>query len=554
MRTFATEDLYRGKPALDPAEIFVRQEIEPAVTCIASLVGSRDPYCLCATGSDRAPRLYKTGIGEHVSIGAIISLTTYFILMIGIGIYAYRKSTATSADYILGGRNLPPAVAALSAGASDMSGWLLLGLPGALYAAGLVEAWIGIGLFLGALVNWIVVAPRLREQTERYDNALTIPAFLANRFPSRGVMLRMVSAVIIVVFFAVYTASGLVAGGKLFQSAFDGSYQFGVWLTLGVVLAYTVVGGFLAVSLTDFCQGLIMMLALIIMPAIVLYSGKGAGFAQVQETLSGVEGFSLDLWTPDMTLIGFISLLAWGLGYFGQPHIIVRFMAVKSVAAVATARNIGMAWMGIALIGAVGVGIFGRAYVERNGVVIEDSETIFIYLADNLFPGLITGFFLAALLAAIMSTVSSQLLVSSSSLAEDFYKLVLNRGASEKTLVAIGRISVVAVGAVAALIAGDPESEVLDLVANAWAGFGAAFGPLVILSLTWPRMNGAGAVAGLVVGAATVGLWIFTGLKAATGLYEIIPGFVLAWLAIYVVSLATKDRGEFRSTISAPAE
>ncbi|SFQ30705.1 solute:Na+ symporter, SSS family [Roseivivax halotolerans] len=489
-----------------------------------------------------------------MSLGVLISLAAYFILMLGIGIYAYRNATSSSEEYILGGRNLPPAVAALSAGASDMSGWLLLGLPGALYASGLVEAWIGIGLFIGALVNWIVVAPRLREQTERYDNALTIPAFLANRFPSQGGTLRMVSAVIIVVFFAVYTASGLVAGGKLFQSAFDGSYQFGVWLTLGVVLAYTVVGGFLAVSLTDFCQGLIMMLALIIMPAIVLYAGEGGGFGQAQETLSGVEGFSLNLWTADMTFIGFISLLAWGLGYFGQPHIIVRFMAVKSVAAVSTARNIGMAWMGIALIGAVGVGIFGRAYVERNGVEIGDSETIFIYLAENLFPGLITGFLLAALLAAIMSTVSSQLLVSSSSLAEDFYKLVLNKNASETTLVTVGRIAVVAVGIVAALIAGDPESQVLGLVANAWAGFGAAFGPLVILSLTWPRMNGAGAVSGLVVGAVTVGLWIFTPLKAATGLYEMIPGFALSWLAIYVVSLATEDKGEFRAAEASPAE
>ncbi|ETW14105.1 proline:sodium symporter [Roseivivax marinus] len=489
-----------------------------------------------------------------MSLGVLISLAAYFILMLGIGVYAYKNATSSSEEYILGGRNLPPAVAALSAGASDMSGWLLLGLPGALYASGLVEAWIGIGLFIGALVNWIVVAPRLREQTERYDNSLTIPAFLANRFPSQGGTLRMVSAVIIVVFFAVYTASGLVAGGKLFQSAFDGSYQVGIWLTLGVVLAYTVVGGFLAVSLTDFCQGLIMMLALIIMPAIVLYAGEGGGFDQARETLSGVEGFTLGWWTSDMTFIGFISLLAWGLGYFGQPHIIVRFMAVRSVAAVATARNIGMAWMGIALIGAIGVGIFGRAYVERNGVSIEDSETIFIYLAENLFPGLITGFLLAALLAAIMSTVSSQLLVSSSSLAEDFYKLVLSKNASETTLVTVGRIAVVAVGVVAALIAGDPESQVLGLVSNAWAGFGAAFGPLMILSLTWPRMNGLGAVAGLVVGAATVALWIFTGLKAATGLYEMIPGFAFSWLAIYLVSRATADQGEFRAVEAAPAE
>jgi SSS family solute:Na+ symporter len=455
---------------------------------------------------------------------------------------------------MLGGRDLPPAVAALSAGASDMSGWLLLGLPGALYAAGLVEAWIGIGLFIGALINWIVVAPRLREQTERYDNALTIPEFLGNRFPSQATSLRMVSAIIIVLFFAVYTASGLVAGGKLFSSAFAGEYQVGVWLTLGIVLAYTVVGGFLAVCLTDFVQGFIMMLALIIMPAVVLYAGDGGGFVQAGQTLSNVEGFTLSWWTPEMTFIGWLSLMAWGLGYFGQPHIIVRFMAVRSVKEVPTARNIAMAWMGISLIGAIGVGILGRAYVERSGIVLEDAETIFILLAETLFPAIVTGFLFAALLAAIMSTVSSQLLVSSSSLAEDFYRLLVNKKASDKAIVTVGRIAVVAVGAVAAFIAGDPDSQVLGLVANAWAGFGAAFGPLMILSLTWSRMTGAGAVAGLVVGAVTVIVWISLGWNASflggPGIYEIIPGFLFAMAAIVIVSLVTEAKGEFRALVA----
>jgi SSS family solute:Na+ symporter len=482
--------------------------------------------------------------------GVWISLTIYFVAMLGIGFYAYRKSTGNSEEYMLGGRNLPPAVAALSAGASDMSGWLLLGLPGALYAAGLVEAWIGVGLFIGALVNWIVVAPRLREQTERYDNALTIPEFLANRFPTQATALRLVSAMIVVVFFAVYTASGLVAGGKLFSTAFDGGYQTGVWLTLGIVLAYTVIGGFLAVCLTDFVQGCIMMLALIIMPTVVLYTGDGGGFAQASETLSGIEGFTLSWWTEGMTFIGWLSLMAWGLGYFGQPHIIVRFMAVRSVAEVSTARNVAMGWMAISLIGAIGVGVFGRAYVERSGIVLADPETIFILLAETLFPALITGFLFAALLAAIMSTVSSQLLVSSSSLAEDFYRLLVNKEASDRTIVTVGRIAVVAVGAVAALIAGDPDSQVLGLVANAWAGFGAAFGPLMILSLTWNRMTGLGAVAGLVTGALTVIVWIALGWNSSflggPGVYEMIPGFLLAMAAIVIVSLATEAKGEFR--------
>ncbi|GAB3678589.1 sodium/proline symporter PutP [Salinisphaera aquimarina] len=493
-----------------------------------------------------------------MAIGVWISLLLYFGLMIGIGFYAWRKSTSSSEEYMLGGRQLSPAVAALSAGASDMSGWLLLGLPGALYASGLVEAWIGIGLFVGAFVNWIVVAPRLREQTERYDNSLTIPQFLSNRFPSKAMALRTVSAIIIVVFFSVYTASGLVAGGKLVQSAFGevvnigsfSDYSVGVWGTLAVVLAYTVVGGFLAVSLTDFCQGVIMMLALIIMPAVVLFGSGGGGYGQASETLAQVDPNFLS-WTSGLTVIGFFSAVTWGLGYFGQPHIIVRFMAIRSVSEVPTARNIGMTWMGISLIGAVSLGIFGRAYAVRNGLNVEDSETIFIVLADLLFNPFVTGFLYAALLAAVMSTISSQLLVASSSLTEDFYRLFLRKEASEGEAVMIGRISVLLVGVVAAFIASDPNSEVLGLVSNAWAGFGAAFGPLIILSLMWPRMSGAGAVAGLVAGAVTVIVWIALGWNSSffglPGIYEIIPGFIAAWAAIYFVSLATESTGEFRA-------
>lgn len=492
-----------------------------------------------------------------MAIGIWISLILYFGLMIAIGFYAWRKSTASSEEYMLGGRDLSPSVAALSAGASDMSGWLLLGLPGALFASGLVEAWIGIGLFVGALVNWIVVAPRLREQTQRYDNSLTIPEFLANRFPSKAMALRVVSAVIIVVFFAVYTASGLVAGGKLFSSAFGGlisstsfsDYSIGIWLTLAIVLTYTVIGGFLAVSLTDFCQGIIMMLALIIMPAVVLFGSGGGGLSQASETLAQV-GPNYLSWTHGLTFIGFMSAVTWGLGYFGQPHIIVRFMAVRSVADVPKARNIGMAWMAISLTGAIALGIFGRAYAVRTNLNVSDPETIFIILANLLFDPLVTGFLYAALLAAIMSTISSQLLVSSSSLTEDFYRLFLRKEAGDKEAVLIGRLSVLLVGVVAAFIAGDPNSEVLSLVGHAWAGFGAAFGPLMILSLTWRRMSGTGAVAGLVAGALTVIVWISLGWHSSfmggQGVYEIIPGFVIAWIAIYVVSLATQSSGEFR--------
>jgi SSS family solute:Na+ symporter len=493
-----------------------------------------------------------------MDIATLLTLALYFLGMIGIGLYAWKKSTDTSEGYLLAGRNLPPAVAALSAGASDMSGWLLLGLPGALYAAGLVEAWIGIGLFLGAIANWVLVAPRLREQTESYGNALTIPQFLANRFPDQGTNLRVVSAVIVVVFFTVYTAAGLVGGGKLFETAFAGvlpdigltDYTMGIWLTGLIVLAYTMVGGFLAVSLTDFVQGVIMMLALVIMPLVVMFGSGGDAGGSITEV--PVEGFLS--FTQGLTIIGFISAVTWGLGYFGQPHIIVRFMAIDTVKRVARARNVALTWMGISLLGAVGMGIAGRAYAERNGIVVEDPETIFIVLSQLLFHPAVTGFLYAALLAAIMSTISSQLLVSSSSLTEDFYRLFLRKQASEREAVNVGRVCVALVALAAIVLASNPNSEVLGLVANAWAGFGAAFGPLILLALMWRGMTGAGALAGLITGAAVVGGWIALGwnesFMGGEGLYEIVPGFIAAWLAIVLVSKATTSENR----VAQPAE
>ncbi|PFG51121.1 SSS family solute:Na+ symporter [Marinobacter sp. LV10R520-4] len=492
-----------------------------------------------------------------MAIGVWISLIGYFGLMIAIGIYAMRTSTSSSEDYMLGGRSLSPKVAALSAGASDMSGWLLLGLPGALYVSGLASAWIGIGLFVGAFVNWTLVAPRLREQTVHYGNAITIPSFLANRFPTQALSLRTVSAIVIVVFFAVYTASGLVAGGKLFESAFSGIFNFGglsdyavgIIITLGVVLVYTVIGGFLAVSMTDFVQGVIMMLALVLMPAVVLFGEGGGGYTQAAQTLNEIDPTLLS-WTEGLTFIGWLSAVTWGLGYFGQPHIIVRFMAIRTLKEVPVARNIGMGWMAISLIGAISLGIFGRAYAVRTGMAIDDPETIFIILSDLLFHPLITGFLYAALLAAVMSTISSQLLVSSSSMTEDFYRLFLRKEASDRECVNIGRVCVVLVGLVAAVIASDPDSQVLGLVSNAWAGFGAAFGPLILLSLMWPRTNGTGAISGVVVGAVTVMVWISLGwgseFMGGPGVYAIIPGFIASWIAIMAVSSMTADAGEYQ--------
>ena len=471
--------------------------------------------------------------------GTLITLALYFVVMLGIGLYAFKRSTNDVSGYMLGGRKLGPAVTSLSAGASDMSGWMLLGLPGAMFASGLSASWIAIGLFIGAFANYLLVAPRLRVYTELASDAITIPDYFEKRFEDRSRLLRIISSVVIVIFFTLYTSSGLVAGGKLFDSAFGVDYAWGLWVTAGVVVAYTLFGGFMAVSMTDFVQGCIMFVALILVPVVALTDVGGVG--GLTETVRGVDPALLGLLTGT-SLIGIISALSWGLGYFGQPHIIVRFMAIRSVRDIPTARNIGMTWMAVTIIGALATGLTGLAYATSNGIEVSDPETIFIILSDVLFHPLVTGFLLAAILAAIMSTISSQLLVSSSSLTEDFYGVFFRRNASQRELVTVGRLAVVLVSLVAIYLAYDPTSNVLTLVSNAWAGFGAAFGPLVILSLMWRRVTRNGALAGMIVGAATVLFWVFApvlpdGAALTTVIYEIVPGFILATLATVIVSL-----------------
>lgn len=467
--------------------------------------------------------------------GTIITLGLYFALMIAIGFYAWRKSTADADDYILGGRQVGPAVTALAAGAADMSGWLMMGLPGALYVTGLAESWIAIGLFIGAFANWIIVAPRLREQTVSVGDALTIPEFLGKKFKDKSNLLRLVSSIVIIIFFTLYSSSGLVAGGKLFQSAFGADYVTGIWITAAVVVAYVVMGGFLAVSLTDFVQGTIMVIALIAVPAIAYFSlGNEQSLTSI---LNNIDPNLLSL-TQGTTVLGVISAAAWGLGYFGQPHIIVRFMGIRSVEDIPTARNIGMAWMGLCMLGALAIGLVGRAWTSANGIALADPETIFVEMAKSLLSPLLYGFVLAAILAAVMSTISAQLLVTASSLTEDVYRLFFNRTLSDTQSVNVGRLFVLLVAAVAIMLAWNPDSSVLALVSNAWAGFGAAFGPVIILSLTWNKMTRNGALAGMIVGAAIVIAW--TTLGWSSWLYEIVPGFIAAWIAVVAVSLMGK--------------
>ncbi|MFH1518158.1 MAG: sodium/proline symporter PutP [Pseudomonadota bacterium] len=486
-----------------------------------------------------------------MNTAAFVSLGAYFILMMLIGLYAYRKSTSDVSEYMLGGRKLHPAVGALSAGASDMSGWMLMGLPGAVFVSGYSAAWIAVGLVIGAYFNYRLVAPRLRVYTELSEDAITIPDFFEKRFKDRTRALRILSSVVIVIFFTLYTSSGVVAGGKLFEASFGLDYTLGLFVTAGVVVAYTLFGGFLAVSLTDFVQGCIMFIALVLVPVVAITSLGGFDAthaavmasppASVADAPSRVNFFS---WFQGMTLIGIISAASWGLGYFGQPHIIVRFMAIRSLKDIAAARYIGMSWMIVTVTGAVAVGIAGVAYVNGHNLNSEltDPETIFILFSQVLFHPLISGFLLAAILAAIMSTISSQLLVSSSSLTEDFYKTFLRKEASQKELVLIGRLSVLAVSLVAIFLAFDRSSNILSLVSYAWAGFGAAFGPLILLSLFWRGISRDGALAGMITGAVTVLVWLYAPITIgrvalSDTIYAIVPGFFFSLIVTVLVSL-----------------
>lgn len=466
----------------------------------------------------------------------------YLILMLAIGVVAYLR-TKNSADYFLGGRSLGPWPAALSAGASDMSGWLLLGLPGYAYAAGIEAFWLAGGLLLGTWANWLVNAKRLRTYSITTDS-LTLPEFLSRRFNDKSKLIQTISAFFILLFFLFYTSSGLVAGGKLFETVFGLDYSTAVIIGTICVVSYTLFGGFLAVSWTDLVQGLLMAAALMIVPIAAINGGLG----QLSQDLSAINPELLTLWHDvkgePLTGVAIISLMAWGLGYFGQPHILARFKASRSNKDLTTARRIAVIWTGLSMAGALLVGLVGLVYVTNTGSLeLADGEKIFMLLVNAIFHPVIAGILLAAILAAIMSTADSQLLVSSSALAEDFYKQVIKQEATSEEIVRVGRFAVILISIVALVLAMTPDSSVLGLVSYAWAGFGAAFGPAVVLSLYWSRMNRNGALAGIIVGGVTIVVW-----KQLSGgwfdVYEIVPGIILSTIAILVVSLATDEPEE----------
>lgn len=459
----------------------------------------------------------------------LLTFVAYLILILFLGIKAYRRTHSLD-DYILGGRKLGSVVTALSVGASDMSGWLLLGLPGAIYLSGLSEIWIGIGLVLGAYCNWLFVSKRLRIYSQHANNSLTLPDYFENRFNDTTRVLRLVSAFVILLFFTFYTASGLVGGAILFENSFGMKYSTALISGGLIIVGYTFIGGFLAVAWTDAVQAVLMFLALLVAPTVVILSSGGTEV--VWQQMQAANPQSTELFS-NMTLIGFLSLIAWGLGYVGQPHILARFMAVENPQKLVAARRIAMVWMVLVLFGSVATGLVGIAYFADNP--LDNPETVFIALSQQLFNPWVAGIITAAILSAIMSTVDSQLLVSSSVISEDFYRVFVRPGASEKELLMVSRGAVIAIALLAMIIASDRESRVLDLVSYAWAGFGAAFGPVIVFSLFWRSMTAASAIAGMIVGAVTVVVWSnLTG--GLFDLYEIVPGFALASVVIVIMS------------------
>ena len=579
---------------------------------------------------------------EVVSINTPIAImfVAYSALMLFIGFYFYRQNKSIE-DYFLGGRSMGPVVSALSAGASDMSGWLLMGLPGALYVSGFVDSYIAIGLTIGASLNWIFVAKRLRIYTSVVANSLTIPDYFETRFSDDKHILRVVCAVVILIFFTFYVSSGLVSGAKLFEEVFGIRYDYALTTGTLIIVAYTFFGGYKAVCWTDMIQGLLMLLALVVVPIVMLSHIGGLSeaakyirdsdksseklvqiqaeipsllqslpdsYPKIQSLVGELQNiqdrsivaakipqeikndpdvlmlFNNDLntavsprdlahklevamnagdndiltsllgafekiplvakerlqWFSGVSLVGIISALAWGFGYFGQPHILVRFMSIRSTKDIPTATFIGIGWMAICLIAACFIGMLGVAYVNKFNLSLQDPERIFIVMSQLLFNPWIAGILLSAILAAIMSTASSQLLVSSSTIAEDFYKKIFKQEASEAMVLRLGKVGVLVVALIAFVISTDKNSSVLSIVAYAWAGFGASFGSVMLFSLFWSRMTRIGAIAGMISGAVVVVAW--KQLFADTGVYEIIPGFVVASLAIIIFSLASKVR------------
>ena len=503
--------------------------------------------------------MFAQALSGAIDWCVLSSFVLYLILMLGIG-FVFSKKQSDMGDYFLGGRKMNKWVVALSAQASDMSGWLLMGLPGALYVGGFSEAWIGVGLGIGTYLNWKIVAHRLRKYSQLCGDSITIPDFISNRFRDRTGASRVVAALIILVFFTFYTASGFVSAAKLFSTMFSIQYTTALWIGAIVVVSYTLLGGYMAVCWTDFIQGSLMFVAIVLVPAVVVCNA--GGFADTVDSLNQINGNLLNLFTAANTgkacgFIGLASCMAWGLGYFGMPHILVRFMSIDNPAEVKGSRRIAMSWVTISLGAAVVIGLVFHLFLKQRGLTLADvggdPEKCFMIMINGIFSSgfiarVFAGILLSAIMAAIMSTADSQLLVSASSFTNDFYKIVLKKNASNRELLFVSRFAVGAVALVAIVLAMNTQSEffkvVMTMVSFAWGGFGASFGPLILLALFWRRVNLAGAVSGMVVGATTCFVWKFVLSGYAEqypifGLYELAPGFLLSFAVTVLVSLLT---------------
>lgn len=483
----------------------------------------------------------------------ILAFALYFAAMLGIGIFFFIKSkSAGEKEYFLGGRQMGPWVTAMSAQASDMSAWLLMGLPGSILAFGLGQAWIGIGLALGTALNWIIVGKRLRNFSAAANDSITIPQYLSNRFASKNPTLQIVCAVIFLVFFTIYVASSFVAGVTVFQSVFPKiGYDAALIIFAAIIIIYTFLGGYKAVCWTDFFQGILILVALLAVPIVIVCTkdlGAESYMANMRELINSADPtqtfpFEKNLFAASWQEI--VSGLAWGLGYFGMPHILVRFMSIKKASMVKKSAIVAIVWVVLALTATILVAYFGRMIIGKELLVdgAPKQQMVFIELSRMFFPGLIAGFLMAAIIAASMSTADSQLLVASSSFTSDIYKPVFRKNASEKEMLWVGRAVVLAVSVIAFFIArskGEGAQAIMSLVDNAWAGFGAAFGPVILLSLFWKRFTYAGAVSGIITGGVTVIVWIAMDLQTKLGIYEIIPGFIICLIVSLVVSLLTK--------------
>ncbi len=472
-----------------------------------------------------------------MTTATVVTFVVYFVLLLGIGFYFYRRNESIE-EYLLGGRGMGAWVTALSAQASDMSGWLLMGLPGAIYIGGLTNAWIAIGLFIGTVLNWLLVSRRLRLYTQATDS-ITLPCFFEARFGDPTGLLRIVSAIVILIFFTIYASSGLVAAGKLFESTFGVSYQTAVVIGGAIIIAYTFMGGFLAVCWTDLFQGALMVVALVVVP-LLAYSRAGGSDGILEGMMARDITRSIVPSGGPVALLAVVSAMAWGLGYFGQPHILVRFMSAKSLARLSRSMAIAIVWVFLSLGGAVAIGLIGIGLFAT--VPGGDPEKVFIYMIGEVMHPWIGGVMLAAILSAIMSTIDSQLLVSSSALTEDFYRKTIKRGAGEREVVLVGRICVIAISVIALLLALRPSDTILNIVAYAWGGFGAAFGPLVLFALFSKRTSWQAALAGMVTGTVVLVLWKQVGLS--DWIYEIVPGCAANCLVIAFVNRFIRQSDE----------